>query len=523
MRSTNKLFFIISLAIVGAVFIEPAPVNAAGSILISEVMYDLAGSDTNREWVEIYNAGSDPVTIVDGIGDGSWRFNDGSNHVLKLVQGSLTLPASGVAVLVSTSTVFLADHPGFSGTLIDTTMSLNNTSDTLKLSADKGATFFSEIIYQNTWGANGDGKSLEKIDLNGNNEQSNWRASVTDGGTPGLVSSSGSSSSTSSSTSTPDQSSPSTQTSNISSGGGGSGISISSSTPSLELTAEAGADVVAEVGQVVKFDGSVSQGATGYKWYLGDGTVENNIITNHAYKFPGTYLVTLEVSNGTEIALDQAKVNIFGGKAIINEFFAGSIGSGGWIEIFNPTNADLDLSNWILSLDSKSFVLPLFTIVTRGGFLVLSQETTGLDTAQAKSVKLKYPNGTIVDEVVLEKNMPNYSASRNNNGFFWSKEPTPGRPNIVLSSGLSENINVTPKKVSANPESSKSSVYLASFYSQVSDLPGSIDNSLNSSVGISAQVGFWDKILGKFYFWVILSAVLGVFISLFYIKLSHKK
>ncbi len=159
-------------------------------IVFSEIMYDLEGTDTAREWVEIYNKGLEPITIIEGSGEGSWRFNDGSNHTLSLFQGSNVILPGGFAIIASDATTFVLET-GFSGTVFDTVMSLKNTTGTISLSADKGKTFFSEVTYQNTWGASGDGRTLEKINLNGGDEALNWQASLNKGGTPGNVSSSG--------------------------------------------------------------------------------------------------------------------------------------------------------------------------------------------------------------------------------------------------------------------------------------------------------------------------------------------
>ncbi|MDZ4221862.1 MAG: lamin tail domain-containing protein, partial [Patescibacteria group bacterium] len=126
----------------------------------SEVMYDLPGGDNNREWLEIYNSGNEAIEL----NAESWRFNDGSNHTLTLTQGSLAIPAGGYAILASDAQTFLDSHAGFTGTVIDTVMSLNNTSDTLKLSSDKGESFFSDTTYENTQGADGDGNSLQFLD-----------------------------------------------------------------------------------------------------------------------------------------------------------------------------------------------------------------------------------------------------------------------------------------------------------------------------------------------------------------------
>jgi DNA/RNA endonuclease YhcR with UshA esterase domain len=135
--------------------------GASSDIIFTEIMYNPSGSDTKKEWVEIYNSGETDVTLIEGSGTDSWRFNDGSNHTLTLFQGSLTISVGGYAILASDAQTFLDEHAEFSGTIIDTVMSLNNTSDTIKLSSDKGSTFFGDVLYEDTQGADGDGYSLQ--------------------------------------------------------------------------------------------------------------------------------------------------------------------------------------------------------------------------------------------------------------------------------------------------------------------------------------------------------------------------
>jgi len=134
---------------------------AAGPIVINEIMYDLPGSDDDHEWVEIKNVSSEAVNL------NNWRFNDGANHLLNEPpknggQGSLVVPAGEYAILADKADVFLADHPGFSGIVIDTVLSLNNTSENLKIINESGQVV-DEANYDKSLGANGDGYSLERI------------------------------------------------------------------------------------------------------------------------------------------------------------------------------------------------------------------------------------------------------------------------------------------------------------------------------------------------------------------------
>ncbi|MFH2003702.1 MAG: lamin tail domain-containing protein, partial [Bacteroidota bacterium] len=167
MEAKTKTKIFNATFIIVAFFVFALQTNAASTdIIFTEIMYSLEGTDSNREWIEIYNNGTDAVSIVDGAGDNSWWFNDGSNHGISLAQGNLIIPAGGFAILADDAETFLIDYPDFAGTIIKTIMSLKNTEDTILLSADNRQTFFGEITYQNTWGANGDGNSLQ---LSGNN------------------------------------------------------------------------------------------------------------------------------------------------------------------------------------------------------------------------------------------------------------------------------------------------------------------------------------------------------------------
>ncbi len=170
---------------------------SAGDLVINEIMYDLGGdlgdTDTNREWIEIYNNSSSEIDLT------GWKFNDGddaTNHGFNVPpdhdgQGSMVLPAGGYTIIAEHATTFLlTDHPGFTGTVIDTAeMNLKNASSTvttLKIIASNGTTI-DEVTYYNFWGANGDGKTLErKSATGGSSDPANWGVSSVAGGTPGV-------------------------------------------------------------------------------------------------------------------------------------------------------------------------------------------------------------------------------------------------------------------------------------------------------------------------------------------------
>jgi PKD repeat protein len=154
-------------------------------LVISEIMYDLNGSDSGREWIEVYNASSEGVIV-----SSTWKFFDGSNHNLSLHQGSSTIAGGEHFILADNADNFLAEHPACQANIFDTVMSLGNSSSSVALSFDNGLTYPVIENYNSAWGASGNGYSLEKIHMNQNSDPENWQESFVLGGTPGLENSS---------------------------------------------------------------------------------------------------------------------------------------------------------------------------------------------------------------------------------------------------------------------------------------------------------------------------------------------
>ena len=152
--------------------------TAQAGVILNEIMYDVAGSDTGREWIEIYNTGGSAQNLS------NWKLvENGVNHNLDLIAGSFMLEGTSYAIIADNPTSFLADYSNYTGTLLDSSFSLSNSGEYLALS--EGTINMSELNYSNTWGG-GNGYSLELLDttLNGN-PSSNWNTSLVPGGTPG--------------------------------------------------------------------------------------------------------------------------------------------------------------------------------------------------------------------------------------------------------------------------------------------------------------------------------------------------
>ncbi|HID19632.1 MAG TPA: PEGA domain-containing protein [Methanophagales archaeon] len=144
-----------------------------GRVKLNEIMYNPQGLDKNREWLELYNTG--PVINLTG-----WKFFEGypgAPHELTLVQGSMVIPFGGHAIIAEDATTFLNEHPACNCTVIESGFKLSNRGEFIALK-DATLDIIDEVTYYNSWGADGNGRTLEL------NVTDGWEVSLVDGGTP---------------------------------------------------------------------------------------------------------------------------------------------------------------------------------------------------------------------------------------------------------------------------------------------------------------------------------------------------
>jgi hypothetical protein len=133
------------------------PALASAQVIITEIMYDLReGSDSGREWIEVYNAGGASIDLS------KWKIvENGKNHTITSVQG--TFESGTFAIIADNAEKFKADHPGYMGALFDSAFSLNNKGEAVALYDAK--TTIDSVTYTSSDGGNGTGDSLQKSDL----------------------------------------------------------------------------------------------------------------------------------------------------------------------------------------------------------------------------------------------------------------------------------------------------------------------------------------------------------------------
>ncbi len=430
MRKLNILISV--MAFLGMPFFVSA-------ITINEIMYDLEGADSGREWVEIFNDSGAEINLTD------WKFNDGSNHLLNEPpknggQGSLIIPAGGYAIFAGDAAVFLSEHSGYSGAVIDTVMSLNNSSSTLKLINNSASEVFS-VFYTNTMGAAGDGNSLQYAD-------GSWVASAP---TPGTINAG---------VSEAPQQQQQSQTQPLSSGGNSTPYIPPEKLPHIK--AYAGEDKTAMVGASVEFRG---QGFglkdepldnARYLWVFGDGASKEGKNITHIYQYSGEYIVSLNVSSGEYSASDYMLVKVIPNQVFISEIKTDpstSLGAN-WIELENKSKEEIDISGCQIKYNtppgggaSQTFIFPQSTRIRPNAFLVIPSSISGIILLQEKGiVEFLYSGGFKADIFSYNGFLQNGQSFNRANKISLIGQETPGAKNSVIIAQSAKSAEVVPPR-----------------------------------------------------------------------------
>lgn len=468
------LIFFLSLSI----FISPPKVKAAASdIVLNEIMYDLPGTDDKHEWVEIYNGGSESVEIITGSGSDSWRFFDGdeTKHTFQKYDPSNNpcssntsiVPPQGYLILSPDPCIFRSEYPDFTGLILKVAFhDLNNTSDTLKLSADNGNTWFSEISYTDLCGGDGDGSSLELPFDSTFGKQ--FLPSQKEGGTPGLENSE--------IQPLPDKLKEFSKFLNFEceaiylksqvkfvTDGDTVEVEDAGDYPSkLRLLGidspehnqlffqEAKNFVFQKIsGQEVEILISVKRSEQKDQFdrtlallIIDDEIVNLSILKEGlAKRFAiDNLLINKEEWDKIENEARNQNIgiwsNLVSGKIIISEILPDPVGKDSdleWIELQNISDSPIDLSGWILDKKTQ-YQIPEATILGPGQFLVLKRTETKISLSNdGDSLDLYFPDGTLADSVAYPKAPQGQSYAKLPDGIWqWTLNPTPGAPNVLV-------------------------------------------------------------------------------------------
>lgn len=275
-------------------------------IIITEIMYDLSGSDTGREWIEVFNKGDKSADL-----SSLKLFENDTNHSLRAVNGDTNLPAGGYAVVADNADKFLEDWPDYNGALFDSAFSLKNDGETVSIKS--GDDKLDEVGYFSDWGAAGNGNSLQLI----NGE---WKESAPTPGSENKIS-----------------------------------AAAINQAPSAFFVSE---PAIAYIGEEIAFDASFSTDSDGqivlFEWNFGDGSQEGGAANfiNHLFSTGGNFEVVLNITDDTGATSTFSENILIKSKqsnhVVISEIQVGTDNGveDEFIELYNPTDEEVDLTGW---------------------------------------------------------------------------------------------------------------------------------------------------------------------------------
>lgn len=348
------------------------PKFAFAGVIISEVMYDVDGSDSGREWIELTNQG-DIAENIEG-----WRlFEQGVNHTLKIISGSFDLQANQALVIVSDPEKFLIDWPEYSGTLIDSSFSLSNSGESITI-RDSDLNDIDSFVYTGEEGANGDGNSLYKID----NEIKVGAP------TPGLAgyadavyqNDGGSDSNLDTSASAHSNPEPISFAKEINS------IVVN---PGRDRISLVGTPVVFETRAINEDNKKEYVDGVSYEWSLGDGSSQSGRKIEHIYREPGDYVVVVRAKFREDIAVSRTKIKVYPFDVEVSD-----VEPSQYVELKNNLNVEANIGGSWLSNGNAVFQIAPDTIILPKTKIKIPREVLVIDISN--EVLFRDPSGFLV-------------------------------------------------------------------------------------------------------------------------------
>lgn len=380
------IYFPIFLSII--IFFFPS--FSFAQVAITEIMYDVEGTDTGREWIEIENTTDAPVDV-----SLLKLFEANTNHKITPV-GESFLPARGFAVIADNVDKFRVDNPTFSGFLFDSVFSLSNEGETLVLRTES-LSGVDSVTYVPSLGGAGDGNTLQKLG-------STFIAAQK---TPGNTASGQSlSSQNSTTTNTVENSteSASVQSKPDSYSTHSSQAPARTSLDVEEFEVTSGRPRIGFVGTPLSFEAKIKtaknleSGSLQGLWSFGDGSEQAGNKVSHVYEYPGEYIVILNAHFANAEAVSKTKVTIREPRIVIHA------DNPLYVEVENISDFELNVGGWILENSEKRFIIPKDTLISKKSSIKISNNISGVST-QKEYVRIANPTGGILANVYTHTNL----------------------------------------------------------------------------------------------------------------------
>ncbi|MFP8489308.1 lamin tail domain-containing protein [Gracilimonas sp. Q87] len=355
----------------------------SGDVVINEFMYDPAIAYS--EFIELYNKSNKNIDLR------NWTLNDNTGTRRSIANSKAELVQGEYVVLVADSTLF-DQFPDKNILVLGTAFpSLNNGSDDIVI-RDQNGTLIDSLTYFSDWG--GDQISLERLDPQAASIYSeNWRNSPSpDLATPGK----------------PNEITPDTDAPIII-----HAFTIGTDTlclrynervqsvPALDVS-NYSVEPSIQIGDIIQTTGNTISIALSSK--MTDGTYYSVNIQDQMDIFGN-----LQNTASVDIEFTQFS-NALPGDVIINEILYKRLSgdSPEFVELYNQSDKNFDLTNWTFSDASNSTTIPSGTHIKSGKYLILTDTKDFTATNSLQSTDAVYLSGlpTLNDneDIVVIKN-----------------------------------------------------------------------------------------------------------------------
>lgn len=368
-----NVFFILFV-----IFLVPS--HSLAMLSLSEIMYDQEGSDSGREWLELYNGGDTTIDLRD------WYLKEADSYHKLIADTPALLPPSGYAIIVQDLSYAKSFAPGVLA--VKSSFSLHNEGEALVI-ANSEKEDQSSVQYSSALGASGNGLSLQYF--NGL-----WQEAEP---SPGYLPSS-------------DEASGSQDSSEETSQEDADDDTPAQAPLSYRLSAKLPEYVFAD--NLTPFDLRVYEERGDqsslqirgvYRLNFGDGTAilrERYIQEDHRYRYPGDYHLVLEYYPSV-VWLDGAADPLFKKEWDLTVyppalFLEGPDPKGG-ISLTNELDVPLDLSSWQIQVGHLVYIFPPHSLLTGGNTFKISSDALGFFVYEDAYVQLLNPLSVHIDHL----------------------------------------------------------------------------------------------------------------------------
>lgn len=366
----SNLRSVLTVVVAVAVF---APTLTHAAVVINEIAWMGSSDNANAEWIELYNDGSDAVSLS------GWTITSSGTAPNITIGSGKSIPGNGYFLFERTSD---ASVPNVSADQIYTG-ALSNSGDTLALK-DASGTVIDQVVGGTNWGNIGGDNATKKT---AQRSGSSW---VTADPTPKAANAAGESSDDETGTTTPETNTGTTTP--VVTVGGSAPSTSNEASPVRALYLDAGTDRIVPVNTETPFravayrkGGNISTDAD-ISWNFGDGIRESGEETTHIYTHPGEYVVTVRAVDGEANVLKTLRVVAEAYDAVLELEEDG-------IAVMNNSGRLLDLSGWALKTPEGSYTIPDDTAIWPHARVVFGNNVTNLSPTTTAS--LIYPNGKL--------------------------------------------------------------------------------------------------------------------------------